>query len=101
MTRPHGSPRRLRGVVVSEKGTKTVTVEVVRFVRHPKYGKRVRKDSRVRVHDETDQAHLGDVVEIAECRPMSRSKHWRLQRIVERNPEGEVVTGIPEAAPAQ
>jgi small subunit ribosomal protein S17 len=101
MTRPRGIRRRLRGVVVSEKGTKTVTVEVVRHVRHAKYGKRVRKDSRVQVHDETDEAHVGDVVEITDCRPMSRTKHWRLLRVIQRNPEGAVALPVPEAAPAQ
>jgi small subunit ribosomal protein S17 len=101
MTRPRGIRRRLRGIVVSEKGTKTVTVEVVRHVRHPKYGKRVRKDSRVQVHDETDQAHVGDVVEITDCRPMSSTKFWRLLRVIQRNPEGAVVLPAPEPAPAQ
>jgi small subunit ribosomal protein S17 len=96
MTQARGNRRRLRGVVVSDKTAKTVVVEVVRHVRHPKYGKRVRQDTRMHVHDETDTAHLGDVVEIVECRPMSRLKHWRLERVIQRNPEAGLVS--PEVA---
>ena len=95
MTQARGNRRRLRGVVVSDKTAKTVVVEVVRHVRHPKYGKRVRQDRRMHVHDEADTAHLGDVVEIVECRPMSRLKHWRLERVLERNPDAGLA--LPDA----
>ncbi len=98
MTRPRGNRRRLRGLVVSNKTAKTVVVEVVRHVRHPKYGKRVRQDRRMHVHDEADVAQVGDVVEIVECRPMSRLKHWRLERVIEHNPDAGLA--LPEAAEA-
>jgi small subunit ribosomal protein S17 len=98
MSAARGTRRQIRCVVVSEKGAKTVVVEVVRHVRHAKYGKRVRQDRRMHVHDETNTAHVGDVVEITECRPMSRLKHWRLERVVERNPDAGMVS--PEAAAA-
>jgi small subunit ribosomal protein S17 len=104
MSRPRGVRRRLKGVVVSEKAAKTLTVEVSRQVRHPKYLKRVRKDRKLRVHDEAGTGHIGDVVEIVECRPMSSTKHWRLLRVVERNPDlglTPVPTTPPEVLPAQ
>jgi small subunit ribosomal protein S17 len=104
MSRPRGVRRRLRGVVVSDKTAKTLTVEVSRQVRHPKYGKRVRKDRKLHVHDETGAAHIGDRVEIEECRPMSRTKHWRLLRVVEVNPDlglTPVPLTPPEVLPAQ
>jgi len=98
MTRPQASRRRLRGVVVKDKGAKTVTVEVTRRFRHPKYGKMVRQDLRVHAHDEADTAHMGDTVEIEECRPMSRTKRWRLVQVLERNPEQAVASAEPPQA---
>ena len=95
MSRPRGVQRRLRGTVASDRCTKTITVEVVRHYRHPKYGKMVRQNLRVHAHDEAREAHVGDAVEIVECRPMSRTKRWRLLRVIERNPEQ-----APAAAPA-
>lgn len=77
------APRRIVGRVVSNKGDKTITVLVERRVRHPLYGKYVRKSSRLRAHDETNQCHEGDKVAIVETRPISRSKTFRLIEVLE------------------
>ena len=74
--------KRRRGVVVSKSGSKTIVVQVERRVRHPMYGKIVRQLRKFHAHDERDTAKVGDVVRIAECRPMSRMKRWRLLDIV-------------------
>jgi small subunit ribosomal protein S17 len=81
----------LVGVVHSDKMDKTITVEVERRYRHAKYGKFILKTQRFAVHDEKDEAHRGDRVEIMETRPLSKNKRWRLLRIVERGhaPEEE------------
>ncbi len=71
------------GKVVSDKRDKTVKVAVNYFERHPKYGKFVRKRSSFHVHDPDNSARIGDTVEIAHCRPISKTKAWRLFRIVE------------------
>jgi small subunit ribosomal protein S17 len=98
MTRPRGNRHRLRGIVVRDKAARTVTVQVTRRFRHPKYGKMVRRNTRIAVHDETNEAHVGDAVEIVSCRPMSRTKRWRLVRVIERGPEGPLVTGVEEVS---
>jgi len=67
------------GVVVSDKMEKSVIVEVTRTVRHPLYGKYIRKRSRVMVHDEKQECHVGDKVRIIESRPLSKLKRWRVQ----------------------
>ena len=87
MNRPQSNQRRMQGVVVSDRSSKTITVRVSRRFPHPKYGKMVRRDRKVHAHDEATEAHVGDTVEIVECRPMSRTKRWRLVRVIERNPE--------------
>ena len=87
MNRPQSNQRRLQGVVVSDRASKTITVRVSRRFPHPKYGKMVRRDRKVHAHDEAGEAHVGDTVEVVECRPMSRTKRWRLSRVIERNPE--------------
>ncbi len=81
-------PRPARvGVVVSDRGDKTIGV-VFRFsVKHPRYGKYIKRKSKVLAHDETNQAKLGDVVEVTLCRPISKHKSWRLVRVVEAAPE--------------
>jgi small subunit ribosomal protein S17 len=70
------------GEVVSDKMAKTVAVKVVRRVRHRKYGKYVARTTVYKAHDERETAKQGDIVEIAEGRPISRTKHWRLVRVV-------------------
>lgn len=81
-----GHRRREVGVVVSDKGQKTITVAVRRLVRHRRYGKYVFCNSRFYVHDEKDEARSGDKVEIMETRPISKKKRWRLTGILERAP---------------
>jgi len=90
--------RRLRGVVVGDKVAKTITVELTRRFQHPKYGKFLQKKTRVHAHDEGRAAHVGDTVEIAECRPLSRLKRWRLVQVIERGAEPVSVAGLPTAA---
>ncbi|MBO4773785.1 MAG: 30S ribosomal protein S17 [Bacteroidales bacterium] len=72
------------GVVVSDKMTKSIIVEVERRVKHPKYGKFLRKTSRFMAHDENEESHVGDTVRIMETRPLSKCKRWRLVQIIER-----------------
>ncbi|MCX5659093.1 MAG: 30S ribosomal protein S17 [Planctomycetota bacterium] len=72
------------GVVISDKRVKTRTVAVEYQVRHPKYGKYLKRRSTYHVHDETNESRLGDRVEIANCRPVSKTKSWRLVRVVEK-----------------
>lgn len=76
--------RTLVGRVVSSKMDKTVTVLVERRVKHPVYGKYVVKSTKLHAHDETNAIDEGDLVEIAETRPLSRTKTWTVTRIVER-----------------
>jgi small subunit ribosomal protein S17 len=72
------------GVVTSNKMTKTITVAVERKVKHPIYGKFVKKTTRFHAHDEKNEASVGDVVRIMETRPLSKTKRWRLVEIVEK-----------------
>lgn len=76
--------RTLTGTVVSSRMNKTVAVEVERLVRHPTYGKYLRRTTRLLAHDEHNECREGDTVAIAECRPRSRHKSWRLVRVIER-----------------
>jgi len=76
--------RLLTGKVVSNKMQKTITVSVERLVKHPTYGKYVRRTTKLLAHDEAGECREGDVVEIVECRPLSRHKAWRLARVVAR-----------------
>ena len=76
--------RTVTGKVVSDKMDKTVTVAIVRRVKHPIYGKYVTKTSKVHAHDENNDCGMGDVVTVAESRPLSKSKTWTLLSIDER-----------------
>ncbi len=76
--------RTLTGRVVSNKMDKTVAVEIERLVRHEKYGKYVRRTTKLLAHDENNECKEGDLVDITPCRPLSRHKSWKLQRVVER-----------------
>jgi small subunit ribosomal protein S17 len=76
-------PRKVAvGVVTSDQMDKTRRVEIPRLVKHPQYGKYIRRKTVCHVHDEDNQSHLGDTVEIAECRPRSKTKRWELVRVV-------------------
>ncbi|KKL17691.1 hypothetical protein LCGC14_2482990, partial [marine sediment metagenome] len=72
------------GVVISNSGDKSIKIAIDFKVRHPKYGKYVKRRTKLGVHDEHNQAGAGDVVEVAECRPYSKTKSWRLVKVVER-----------------
>ncbi|MBK6871974.1 MAG: 30S ribosomal protein S17 [Kineosporiaceae bacterium] len=73
-----------RGYVVSDKMDKTVVVAVEDRVKHPLYGKVLRRTSKVKAHDEANSAGVGDLVQIVETRPLSATKRWRLEKIVEK-----------------
>jgi small subunit ribosomal protein S17 len=100
--------RLLSGIVTRDKMSKTRRVEVERLVRHPKYGKFVKRRTVCYVHDEKNESHLGDTVEIRESRPLSKMKRWELVQIVKRAPsrtlsnlEGAVVgSDVPGTAAA-
>ena len=79
------------GVVVSDKAAKTRRVEIPRLVKHPRYKKYVRRRTVCYVHDENEESHQGDVVEIVESRPRSRLKRWELVRVVEKSRQVDVV----------
>jgi small subunit ribosomal protein S17 len=74
-------------VTAAHKTPKTITVRVQYLARHPKYGKYLRRATSVRAHDEASAARPGDRVELMECRPMSKTKRWRLVRVVESAPQ--------------
>jgi len=76
--------RTLTGKVVSNKGDKSVTVLVERKVKHPVYGKFIRRSTKYHAHDEKNECGMGDIIVIEECRPISKTKTWRLVRIEER-----------------
>ena len=78
------SQRTIEGRVVSNKMQKTVTVLLERQVQHPLYGKIVRRSTKVHAHDEAGECKEGDVVRIAETRPMSKTKNWRVVKVVTR-----------------
>ena len=81
---PIAGQRLLTGKVVSNKMDKTVAVSVERLVKHPMYGKYIRRTTKLLAHDENNECKEGDTVSIKPCRPMSRRKSWMLVRVVER-----------------
>lgn len=84
--------KRAIGTVTRDKTLKTRRVEVPRLYRHPKYGKTLRGKTVCYVHDENNESHVGDLVEIIESRPLSKTKRWQLVRIVRKSIEVEVET---------
>ena len=72
------------GLVVSDRMQKTVVVSIERMVQHPRYKKVLKRRTKVKAHDESNQCHIGDRVLIVECRPLSRDKRWRVSKVVER-----------------
>lgn len=74
------------GTVVSDKGNKTIRVRFDYTVKHPKYGKYCRRSTSLHAHDETNEARIGDVVEVMSCRRLSKNKCWRLMRVVRAAP---------------
>ena len=79
--------RTLTGRVVSDKMDKSITVLIERRVKHPIYGKYVKRSTKLHAHDETNQCRIGDLVTIRETRPVSKTKSWALVEVVERAPE--------------
>ena len=84
-TTPAKNQRKLVGRVVSDKMQKTVTVRVERRVKDPMMGKIITRSKKIHAHAETNEFKEGDLVEIAECRPLSKTKSWRVTRLVERS----------------
>ncbi len=76
--------RTLLGKVVSDKMDKTITVRIERQVKHPLYGKFIKRSTKVHAHDENNECRIGDVVRVVESRPLSKSKTWQLVEIVEK-----------------
>jgi small subunit ribosomal protein S17 len=76
--------RSLSGRVISSKMNKTATVQVDRRIRHPLYGKIVTRRTKLHAHDESNECKQGDLVQIEECRPLSKTKAWRLVKVLER-----------------
>ena len=95
-----GQRRLAAGIVTSDKMNKTRRVEIPRLVKHPRYGKYIRRRTICYVHDENNDSHKGDMVEIMETRPLSKMKNWRLLRVVTRAPTAPVlapeIEGVPE-----
>lgn len=74
----------LTGVVVSNSGDKSFKIAIDYKIKHPRYGKYVKRRTKFGVHDEHNKASVGDVVEVAQCRPISKTKGWRLVRVVDK-----------------
>ena len=82
--KPSGRPKVRQGIVVSDKADKTITVRIDVARRHRRYEKIVRSSSTLHAHDENNDAHTGDTVRVVESRPLSRTKRWRLEEVLER-----------------
>jgi small subunit ribosomal protein S17 len=78
------SNRRLTGRVLSDSMDKTITVLVERRVKHPFYGKFIRRSTKIHAHDEENSCAIGDLVTVEQCRPLSKTKTWRLHEVVEK-----------------
>jgi small subunit ribosomal protein S17 len=91
------------GVVTSDKMQKTRRVEIPRLVKHARYGKYIRRRTICHVHDEQNESHTGDTVEIMETRPLSKTKAWRLVRVVTQAPRAPAAgeTAAPQAPAPQ
>ena len=79
-----GKIKTLTGIVTSNSGNKSIRVTIDYKVRHLKYNKYIRRQTRLGVHDERNESKVGDLVEITECRPMSKMKSWRLVRVIQK-----------------
>jgi len=76
--------RTLTGKVISDKMDKTITVKIERQVKHPLYGKFIKRSTKVHAHDESNECKMGDTVTVVESRPLSKSKSWQLVEVVEK-----------------
>lgn len=84
MSEQSATNRTMQGRVTSNKGDKSVTVQIERRVKHPIYGKYIRRSTKVNAHDEQNECLEGDVVVIEQCRPMSKTKKWRFIKLIDR-----------------
>lgn len=99
-TKPVRGKRRLEiGVVTSDKMNKSRRVEIPRLVKHSRYGKYIRRRTICHVHDENNESHTGDTVEIMETRPLSKTKHWRLVRVVTKSAAAPAVAEVAAPTP--
>jgi len=87
MSEQEKNPRSVNGRVISNKMNKSITVEIERRVRHPLYGKFITRRTRLHAHDAENECGQGDLVQIEECRPISKSKSWRLVKVLEKAQE--------------
>ena len=81
------SKRTLQGVVTSSAGDKSATIMIERRIKHPIYGKFIKRSTKIRLHDEANECNKGDTILIEECRPMSKTKSWKLVKVVEKAAE--------------
>ena len=79
--------RTLQGVVTSNTGDKSATIMIERKIKHPVYGKFIKRSTKIRLHDEANECNKGDKILIEECRPMSKTKSWKLVKVVEKAAE--------------
>lgn len=79
--------RTVQGVVTSVAGDKSATIMIERKIKHPIYGKFIKRSTKLHVHDETNECNKGDTILVEECRPMSKTKSWKLVKIVEKASE--------------
>ena len=86
----------LTGVVTRDKNPKTRRVEISRLVKHPRYGKYIKRRTVCYAHDEKNESHMGDTVEIMESRPLSKLKHWRLIRVIKHAPAAVQLQELPK-----
>lgn len=93
--------RQLIGIVTSDRMNKSRRVEIGRLVKHPKYGKFIHRRTVCHVHDENNESHVGDTVEIIECPPKSKLKRWDLVRIVSKNQQVDIAAMRAAAKLAQ
>ncbi len=84
---PERGRRTISGHVISDKMDKTVSVSVERLVKHPVYGKYIRRTTKVLAHDENNECKAGDQVTLSECKPLSKHKAWQVVSVIERAPE--------------
>jgi small subunit ribosomal protein S17 len=84
VTKPRGERKLRQGVVVSDKMDKTVVVEIRRRTTHPLYRKTITRSEKLHAHDETNDVRVGDRVQVAETRPLSKKKRWRVTEVLER-----------------
>ncbi len=87
LTMTETKQRTLTGIVTSNAGDKSVTIMIERRIKHPIYGKYIKRSTRLRVHDEANECNHGDTIIVEQCRPMSKTKSWRLVKVIEKAAE--------------